>query len=589
MLASKSKSPASRYVSDRASLYGIYEISKVIGQPERLEVTLARVLHIMSSFLDMRHGLVALLGDEGNPELVVGLGWSESTAKRYFQQLPERAIGQIVVTQMPVVVEDMREDPLFEKWSFSDGGPEEGVISFIGVPIKDRGHVIGTLTVDRNGAERPPLHFDEDVRFLSMVANLIGQVVRMQRLIARDRERMFEEQRRIEKRLHSETPTAPTVREVALPPDTGIVGQSPALQAVLEKIQKVAPSQSTVLLRGESGTGKELFARALHRLSTRRDRPFVSVNCAALSESILESELFGHEKGAFTGAAANRKGRFELADGGTLFLDEIGEISPTFQAKLLRVLQEGEFERVGGSSTLRVDVRIVAATNRDLESAVAANQFRADLYYRITVVPIFIPPLRERTTDIPLLASEFLRRFNRENGSQLSFGERALDVLGACRFPGNVRELENCVRRTATFAQGQRIAAEDFACRHDDCMSSVLGHMTIGGHGGPELSTPPGVPLGVIAARRFSLPVVPSDAPGQFEPRGRDDPGSGRVAGGPRHAAPAAGDHGSERERLLDAMAAAGWVQAKAARLLGLTPRQIGYALRKHQIPIQKF
>jgi Nif-specific regulatory protein len=234
---------------------------------------------------------------------------------------------------------------------------------------------------------------------------------------------------------------------------------------LLEKITIVAKSNSTVLVRGESGTGKELIAKAIHELSPRAKGPFVKINCAALPESVLESELFGHEKGAFTGAINARKGRFELADKGTLFLDEIGEISPAFQAKLLRVLQEQEFERVGGNHTIKVDVRVVTATNRNLEEAVARKEFRADLYYRISVVPILMPPLRDRRSDIPQLATEFLRRFNGENDRTLTFDAKAMEVLMGCGFPGNVRELENCVQRTATLARGPSIMMDDFACR----------------------------------------------------------------------------------------------------------------------------
>jgi Nif-specific regulatory protein len=542
------------------ALYGVYEISKLLNEPGRLEVTLRRLLHLMSSFLDMRHGLIALLGENGEPEIVVGSGWSEATAKRYFDRLPERAVGQIVVTQMPLVVLDMRNDPMFEAWEFrKEDGAEE--IAFIGVPIKDRGKVVGTLTIDRKMGARQYAPLDGDVRFLTMIANLVGQTVHLQRLIARDRERLMEERARLEK----------TVERAAVPDEgrsqCGIIGQSAATTAVLEKLRIVARSNSTVLLRGESGTGKELFARALHDLSRRRGRAFVSVNCAALPESVLESELFGHEKGAFTGAAALRKGRFELADSGTLFLDEIGEISLAFQAKLLRVLQEGEFERVGGTSTLKVNVRLVAATNRDLEDAVRRREFRADLYYRINVVPIFLPPLRERTDDIPPLAAEFLRRFNEEHGTKLALGASALPVLSSCCFPGNVRELENCVRRAATLAAGTTLVEDDFACRNDECLSAVLW------------KGPAHAPTG-----RFEVAGVEPDAPTQ----------SSRpvVAGGEKVAngdGNGSGNSSGERERLITAMESAGWVQARAARLLGISPRQVGYALRKHDIPIKRF
>ena len=233
-----------------------------------------------------------------------------------------------------------------------------------------------------------------------------------------------------------------------------MIGDSLALRGLLEKVAVVAKAKIAVLLRGESGTGKELVAKAIHELSPRAKRPFIKLNCAALPETVLESELFGHEKGAFTSAFNSRKGRFELADKGTLFLDEIGEISASFQAKLLRVLQEQEFERVGGNQTIKVDVRIIAATNKNLEEAVARNEFRADLYYRISVVPLLVPALRERRSDIPLLAAEFLKNFNGENGRMLTFDPSAIEVLINCDFPGNIRELENCVYRTASSGGG---------------------------------------------------------------------------------------------------------------------------------------
>jgi Nif-specific regulatory protein len=247
-----------------------------------------------------------------------------------------------------------------------------------------------------------------------------------------------------------------------------------AIQSVMEKIRIVSKAKSTILLRGETGTGKEIFASAIHKLSSRRNKPFIKLNCAALSESVLESELFGHERGAFTDAVSLRKGRFELADGGTLFLDEVGEIGASFQAKLLRVLQEGEFERVGGNRTMKVDVRLVCATNRNLEEEVRNGTFRSDLYYRISVVPIMLPPLRERKSDIPLLANQFLERFNKENGANRSFSKLAVNRLSECKFPGNIRELENYVRRTATLAPGEVITEEDVARFTGPVLSSTL-------------------------------------------------------------------------------------------------------------------
>ncbi|MBK8012487.1 MAG: sigma-54-dependent Fis family transcriptional regulator [Deltaproteobacteria bacterium] len=254
------------------------------------------------------------------------------------------------------------------------------------------------------------------------------------------------------------------LREIA--PDSvkgrPIIGRSPAMMVTMETIQQAAPSSATVLLTGESGTGKELIARALHEQSPRLSRPFVAINCAALPESILESELFGHERGAFTGAHERKSGRVERADGGTLFLDEVGEMSPAVQAKLLRVLQEGEFERVGGTELVSVDFRLVAATNRDLMAAVREGLFREDLYYRLNVIGVHLPPLRDRPEDIPLLAEYFVKRYARKNAKEiLAITDPARDALARYRWPGNVRELENVVERAVVLTRKTVIDLDD--------------------------------------------------------------------------------------------------------------------------------
>jgi Nif-specific regulatory protein len=313
-----------------------------------------------------------------------------------------------------------------------------------------------------------------------------------------------------------------------------IIGNSASMKAVLLQVEQAAQSRSTVLLRGESGTGKELIARALHKLSARSEHPFVKLNCAALPENLLESELFGHERGAFTGAVKMRRGRFEMADNGTLFFDEIGDLSPATQIKLLRVLQERTFERVGGNRSITVDVRIITATNADLEAAVRTRRFREDLYYRLHVVPIVLPPLRERKEDIPLLVGHFLQRFNTENHKNLKISSAAMDLIVGYDWPGNVRELENCVERMVVMARRDIIAPEE-------------------------------VPLPVS----LHEPVT--------------------------HAAPAAPEVGGapsllrtiaelERERLIEALQRSGGVQTRAAALLGITSRQLGYKVKKYRI-----
>jgi len=519
----------------------------------------------------MRHGIISLLADDDVKHITVGISWNEGTDERDRARLPETAIGQIVATAVPLVAEDVATHPLFATDAKALGAADGVRVSFIGVPIRIGAKVIGTLTIDRVWDGQSVFRLDTDVRFLTMIANLIGQTVQLYRVVSRDRDRLMAESYRLQKEL-SELKPARERKKVQI---KGIVGDSPALRALLEQITIVAKSNSTVLVRGESGTGKELIAKAIHELSPRAQGPLIKINCAALPESVLESELFGHEKGAFPGALNARKGRFELDDKGTLFLDEIGEISPAFQAKLLRVLQEQEFERVGGNHTIKVDVRVVTATNRNLEEAVARKEFRADLYYRISVVPVLMPPLRERRGDIPQLAGEFLRRFNGENGRNLTLDATAMEVLMGCGFPGNVRELENCVQRTATLAHGPSIAREDFACRRNECLSALLwkGHSEVA----PQRLRP-AVPLPVVSAAPTAGATGSNASPGQpaadaaAKPAGSAETNWGQMP---------------DRDRFIAAMEKSGWVQAKAARILGLTPRQVGYALKKHGIEVK--
>ena len=453
----------------------------------------------------------------------------------------------ILSGHVPYVTEDVAEHPLLADYVRDAAVVDGERVSFIGVPIKTIGRPFGVLAIARVWDDETAISFGEDVRFLTMTANLIAQTVMLQRSQAPARPAAREAEGR------SSRPAVRIARGPSPAPLRDVIGVSKAMQEVFAQVHLVAPSKSTVILRGESGTGKELVARAVHVLSPRKDAPFIKVNCAALPDTLLESELFGHDRGAFTGATHDRKGRFELADRGTLFLDEIGDISPAFQAKLLRVLQEKEFERVGGTRTIKVDVRLVCATNRNLEEAVAKGDFRADLYYRINVVPVFIPALRERRDDIPLLAEHFLKAFNEENGRQLRFTEDALRVLSGCPFPGNVRELENCVHRMATMTRGDVIDEVSVPCRNSQCHCQILAPQ-------PAFAAP--------------AQAAADPGPGLADWVAIDDLAEDGAL--------------PERERLIRVMEKAGWVQAKAARLLGLTPRQVGYALRKHNISIKR-
>ena len=526
-------------------LITIYEISKILSSSLDLRKTVREVLNVLSSHLKMQRGMVSLVQESGELQVVGASGLSDVEISRGRFQIGEGVTGKIMKSGMPVVVPDVAKEPLFLNRTGSRNLKEERVVSFMGVPVKVGRETIGVISVDRElDGQRP--NFEGDIRFLAMVANLIGQTVRLHQNVASERQQLMMEKSRLQKELHGKYRL------------DNVIGQSKVMQAVFAEVHQAAPGKSTVLLRGESGTGKEVIARAIHYLSSRKDKPFIKVNCAALSETLLESELFGHEKGSFTGATQERKGRFELAHGGTLFLDEIGDITPSFQTKLLRVLQEREFERVGGNRPIKVDIRLITATNRNLEEAVSKGEFRADLYYRINVVSIFLPPLRERREDIPLLVDHFLQEFNQENQKKLTITPEALKVMLDCYWPGNVRELENCVERTMTMARGSVIQQLDLPCQQNKCFS-----------------------LSLRSYGKSGSPVIPIISAQAAEPESREAL--------PDFQNPEPSSFASERERLIWAMEQCGWVQAKAARLLKLTSRQMGYALQKHKIEIKRF
>ncbi|MBM3578629.1 MAG: nif-specific transcriptional activator NifA [Alphaproteobacteria bacterium] len=575
------KSPRARIPSADTALLGVYEISKILTAPARLEQTLANVVSVLSSFLDMKLGMITILDQHGHPEIVATSGWISHDRSKPIDTLPTKVIDRLAATAMPVIVEDVARDALFETAAETITQAVGANVSFLAVAIKSDSRVVGTLSIYRTSEEFIAYTFDADLRLLTMIANLIGQTVKLHRMLSADRLRLLNECSTLEKALVSRMP-----KEIRgeRPDVAGIVGESPAIMEVLDTIAVVAKSNSTVLLRGESGTGKELFARAVHDLSRRSAKPFVKVNCAALPESVLESELFGHERGAFTGAVAQRAGRFELANGGTLLLDEIGEISPAFQAKLLRVLQEGEFERVGGSKTLKVNIRFVFATNKNLEAAVDKGEFRADLYYRISVVPIFLPPLRERPGDVSLLARNFIERFNSENDREHQLSASAIETLQRCYFPGNVRELENCVRRTATLARAETIVDNDFACASGKCLSALLWTGSASGafpRTYPEPANRRAAPPEDFAPGRRTEPAPGStflDEPTLPLDSVCEEEGFG-IASSRKMI---------DRQTLIEGMEKAAWVQAKAARLLGLSLRQVNYALKKYNIEIKR-
>ena len=416
-------------------LEALYRISQVLASGTRQRPMLTEVLDVLHSHLGMTRGTIMLLSPDSDQLMIeVAQNLSEKQRQAVCYRRGEGITGRVVQSGSPAIVPKVSREPMFLDRLHRRKGLSKDEISFICVPISIKKQVVGTLSVDRIFDES--ISLDEDVRLLSIAASMIADNVHMRRELAVDRQMLQAENVRLRSEL-----------EDRFRPEN-IIGNSGAMREIYKAIHQVACSDTTVLIRGESGTGKELVAHAVHHSSPRAKGPFVKVNCAALSENLLESELFGHEKGAFTGAIASRKGRLEEAEGGTLFLDEIGDFSAGIQVKVLRVLQDRSFERVGSNRTVRANVRIVCATNRDLEQALEADEFRQDLYYRINVFPIVLPPLRERKDDILLLADHFVERYSGRMGKDVRrISTPAINMMMAYHWPGNVRELENCVER----------------------------------------------------------------------------------------------------------------------------------------------
>ena len=419
----------------------LYEISKALNEHLDLRRSLYKVLDILSGSMHMVRGTITLLDpltEEIRIEVAHGIAPAAIARVRY--KLGEGVTGEVIQSGKAVAVARISEEPRFLDRTASRRGKKRAELSFFCVPIKKGSQVIGALSVDRPFDPDYPL--EEGKRLLSVVATMLASHVSKLETIRLEHERLREENRRLQSELQNKYSFG------------HIIGSSNRMREVFQMISRVCRSNATVLIRGESGTGKELVANSIHYNSPRANGPFVKVNCAALPQNLIESELFGHEKGAFTGAIRQKIGKFELAHRGTIFLDEIGSLNHDVQANLLRILQEKEFDRVGGQRTIRVDVRVIAATNSNLEQAVEKGDFRGDLYYRLNVFPIYMPPLRERKTDILLLADYFLEKYARENGKDIRrFSTPVIDMLMQYHWPGNVRELENCIERAVLLCE----------------------------------------------------------------------------------------------------------------------------------------
>ena len=415
-------------------LNALYAITQVISGSFGQQQMLYEVLDTLSDLLGMCRGVIMLTSLDGSELLIEAAGSNDAPfpCKNIRYQRGEGITGKVLETGQPVIIPRIADEPQFQGRIHPRRKEVAQEYSFICVPISLSDEVMGTLAADVPFEDMDTLK--ENQRFLTIVAAMISNDVKNRRKILAEKQSLTEENLRLRDAL----------REQFQPEN--IIGNSNSMRAVYRKIHQVAGSDSTALIRGETGTGKELVASAIHYSSLRSKMPFVKVNCAALNESLLESELFGHEKGAFTGAVQSRMGRLEEANGGTLFLDEIGDFSPTIQVKLLRVLQEKEFQRVGSNKTIKTDVRIIAATNRNLEELVQEGTFRSDFYYRINVFPVHLPPLRERKDDILLLSDRFVEDISTKMGKEVHrVSTAAINMMMSYHWPGNVRELENCI------------------------------------------------------------------------------------------------------------------------------------------------
>jgi len=424
------------------------DVAQAFAESLDLEATLKSILKSLDTHVKLQRGTITLLNLETETiEVKVAHGLSERSKTRASYKVGEGITGRVVQTGEEIIVPDISKDPRFLHKTKSRQRSSGAKTAFFCVPIKLEGNTVGALSVDRRAGRGDD--FEASVRLLRVISTMVAQAVKLNKLVESERRLLRDEN----VRLRSELKKRFDVHNM--------VGTSNAMQEVYRLVEQVADSNATVLIRGESGTGKDLVAHAIHYNSLRVEKPFVKVNCTAMPETLLESELFGHEKGAFTGAVERKLGRFERAHGGTIFLDEIGDFPPNLQVKLLRVIQFKEFERVGGLDTIKTNVRIIVATHKPLERQIEEGDFREDLYYRINVFPIFLPPLRERKDDIMLLADHFLEKSARENAKPITrISTPAIEMLTRYHWPGNIRELENCIERAVLLCSDDVIRSE---------------------------------------------------------------------------------------------------------------------------------
>ncbi|MDP4074807.1 sigma-54-dependent Fis family transcriptional regulator [Acidovorax sp. A1169] len=503
------------------------EVMRLIGRSLAPGLVLREMLHLMSELLGLNRGRIVLVDTAGaaaprTSSIQHAYGLTQAEVERGRYAWGEGITGRVLATGQPAIVQDIDAEPLFLARAVQRSHLPPETVAFIALPIELNHAPIGVLACHRIRSRQR--HLNDDLAVLRVLATLVGQLLQLEALVA-------EQTRQLEAR-NAVLANALNTKSARY----GLIGNSPSLLQALGELERVSQTQATVLLLGESGTGKELFARAVHLASGRRDRPFIKVNCSAIPDALFESELFGYERGAFTGASTARAGWFEQADSGTIFLDEIGELPLAMQSKLLRTLQEGTLVRLGGQREVRVNVRLVAATNRDLAREVEAGQFRQDLYYRLNVIPIRLPSLAERREDIRALALHFVSRANQAHQRNVNLAPDALARLEAHPWPGNIRELGNVIERLVLLANDTLVT------------DAELGRFL----------------PGATATQPAPVAAPPAQAPGDA-PLVRDY-------------APA---HSHSAHTLQAALAEHHGNQSRAAQSLGLTLRQFSYRLRK--------
>ena len=519
----------------------LHEAARCVGSATDSKESVNKMLRLMSEMLGLNRGRV-LLKDEETGGLVIkySYGLTEDQVARGRYEPGEGITGRVMDTRQVAVIQNVDEERNFLFKAVDREILPDGVVSYLAVPIFNDQDCIGVLAAHR--LRMRPRSIQSDLLILRVIATLIAQVVIIEALV-------FEKTSRLER----ENDQLRQALKIKQPANIGILGDSGSLKQALAKTLQVSDQSVTVLLTGESGTGKERFAQILHLNGRRRDKPFVAINCAAIPENLMESELFGYEKGAFTGANATKKGKFEHADGGTIFLDEIGDLTFELQAKLLRVLETTEVYKIGSTTPIPVDVRIVAATHKDLQLAVNDGRFRLDLYYRLSVFPIHLPPLRDRGNDIGLLARHFLLVANTEYGKNLFCDSSILQQLEGYDWPGNIRQLENVIRRLVLSSSGSEISK--------DSVSKVLEEES------------------AIESYSKTSALVPTQRDGRTATPNRSVFDTAN-AGEPQ-ARPYGWVTVNERTAIEDALQASFSNKTQAARALGMSLRQLRYRMQK--------